>query len=161
MQVFNVAEQGPFPVMIEDFFSRNVFLLRSNGLLPVSNVHPLWVTDLLQREDCCCYIRERLVEEIGIYNNRYTQAIKQTLLALTIASCEVSEGHSVQVQESLTPSFQSCSSCSLQCLSSLEALCLLSASKFYLREQPSFYCAVFFSVLFEPLYSVLILFWAH
>ena len=51
MQSFNVAGQGPFPVTIEDFSSRN-------GLLPLSNVHPLSVTDLLQREDCCCYKRE-------------------------------------------------------------------------------------------------------
>ena len=51
MQSFNVAGQGPFPVKIEDFSS-------CNGLLPVSNVHPLSVTDLLQREDYCCYKRE-------------------------------------------------------------------------------------------------------
>ena len=44
MQSFNVAGQGPFPVTIEDFSSHN-------GLLPESNVHPLSVTDLLQRED--------------------------------------------------------------------------------------------------------------
>ena len=55
MQFFNVAEQGPFPVMIEDISSRN-------GLLPLSNVHPLSVTDLLQREDCCCYKREDLLK---------------------------------------------------------------------------------------------------
>ena len=69
MQVFNVAEQGPFFVTIEDFSSRNVFLLRSNGLPPVSNVHPLSVTDLLQWEDCCCYKSEDLLKmkiyEIG------------------------------------------------------------------------------------------------
>ena len=51
MQIFNVAEQRPFPVKIEDFSSRN-------DLLPVSNVHLLSVTDLLQREDYCCYKRE-------------------------------------------------------------------------------------------------------
>ena len=51
MQSFNIAGQGPFPVMIEDISSRN-------DLLPLSNVHPLSVTDLLQREDCCCYKRE-------------------------------------------------------------------------------------------------------
>ena len=55
MQSFNVAGQGPFPVMIEDISSRN-------GLLPLSNVHPLSVTDLLQREDCCCYKREDLLK---------------------------------------------------------------------------------------------------
>ena len=51
MQSFNVAGQGPFPVMIEDISSRN-------GLLPLSNVLLLRVTDLLQQEDCCCYKRE-------------------------------------------------------------------------------------------------------
>ena len=51
MQSFNVERQGPFPVTIEDFSSRN-------GLLPVSNVHPLSVTNLLQQEDYCCYKRE-------------------------------------------------------------------------------------------------------
>ena len=49
--VFNVAGQGPFSVMIEEISSRN-------GLLPLSNVHLLSVTDLLQQEDCCCYKRE-------------------------------------------------------------------------------------------------------
>ena len=51
MQSFNVVGQGPFPFKIEDFSSHN-------GLLPVSNVHPLSVTDLLQREDYYCYKRE-------------------------------------------------------------------------------------------------------
>ena len=51
MQSFNVAGQGPFSVTIEDISSRN-------GLLPLSNVHPLSVTDLLQWEDCCFYKRE-------------------------------------------------------------------------------------------------------
>ena len=55
MQSFNVAGQGPFPVMIEVNSSRN-------GLLPLINVHPLSVTDLLQREDCCCYKREDLLK---------------------------------------------------------------------------------------------------
>ena len=63
MQVFNVAEQGPFPVMIEDISSRN-------GLLPLSNVLLLSVTDLLQREDCCCYKREGLLK-MKIYNDTY------------------------------------------------------------------------------------------
>ena len=49
--VFNVAGQGPFPVMIEEISS-------CNNLLPLSNVHLLSVTDLLQRKDCCCYKRE-------------------------------------------------------------------------------------------------------
>ena len=53
MQSFNVASQGPFPVTIEDFPLRN-------GLLPESNVHPLSVTDLLQRKDSCCYKSEDL-----------------------------------------------------------------------------------------------------
>ena len=51
MQSFNVAGQGPFSVMIEEISSRN-------GILPLSNVHLLSVTDLLQRKDCCCYKRE-------------------------------------------------------------------------------------------------------
>ena len=55
MQSFNVAGQGPFPIMIEDISSRN-------GLLPLSNVHPLSVTDLLQWEDCCCYKSEDLLK---------------------------------------------------------------------------------------------------
>ena len=55
MQSFNVAEQGPFPITIEDFPSRN-------GLLPLSNVLLLSVMDLLQREDCCCYKREDLLK---------------------------------------------------------------------------------------------------
>ena len=66
MWSFNVAGQGPFSVMIEDFSS-------CNGLLPVSNVHPLSVTDLLQREDCCCYRREGLLEiKIYIYKEQIT-----------------------------------------------------------------------------------------
>ena len=56
MQSFNVAGQGPFPVMIEDISSHK-------GLLPLSNVHPLNVMDLLQREDCCCYKREDLLKK--------------------------------------------------------------------------------------------------
>ena len=56
MQSFNVAEQGPFPVMIEEISSRN-------SLLPLSNVHLLSVTDLLQREDCCYYKREDLLKK--------------------------------------------------------------------------------------------------
>ena len=56
MQSFNVAGQGPFSVMIEDISSRN-------GLLPLSNVHSLSVTDLLQWEDCCCYKREDLLKK--------------------------------------------------------------------------------------------------
>ena len=55
MQSFNVAGQGPFPVMIEDISSRN-------GLLPLSNILLLRVTDLLQREDCYCYKREDLLK---------------------------------------------------------------------------------------------------
>ena len=55
MQSFNVVGQGPFPVMIEDISS-------CNGLLPLSNVHLLSVTDLLQREDCCCYKSEDLLK---------------------------------------------------------------------------------------------------
>ena len=56
MQSFNVAGQGPFPVMIEVISS-------CNGLLPLSNVLLLSVTDLLQREDCCCYKREDLLKK--------------------------------------------------------------------------------------------------
>ena len=56
MQSFNVAGQGPFPVMIEDISSRN-------GLLLLSNVHPLSVTDLLQWKDCCCYKSEDLLKK--------------------------------------------------------------------------------------------------
>ena len=48
MQFFNVAGQGPFPVMIEEISSRN-------GLLQLSNVHLLSITDLLQQKDCCYY----------------------------------------------------------------------------------------------------------
>ena len=51
MQSFNVVGQGPFPITIEDFSSRN-------SLLSMSNVHLLSVMDLLQREDYCCYKRE-------------------------------------------------------------------------------------------------------
>ena len=51
MQFFNVAGQRSFPVMIEVISSHN-------DLLPLSNVHLLSVTDLLQRKDCCCYKRE-------------------------------------------------------------------------------------------------------
>ena len=117
MQVFNVTEQGPFPVTIEDFSSRNVFLLRSNGLPRVSNVHPLSITDLLQREECCCYKREDLLKKRSNQKPKRDQLIKklaqanlfQKFQALTIASCEVSEGYLVQVQESYTTSFQSCS----------------------------------------------------
>ena len=45
MQSFNVAGQGPFPLNV-----------------PLSNVHPLSVTDLLQREDYCCYKSEDLLK---------------------------------------------------------------------------------------------------
>ena len=62
MQSFNVAGQGPFPVTIKDFSSRNGLPFVSNGLPPMSNVHPLSVTDLLQRKDCCCYKREGLLK---------------------------------------------------------------------------------------------------
>ena len=55
MQSFNVAGQGPFSVTIEDISSRN-------SLLSLSNVHPFSVTDLLQREDCCCYKDEDLLK---------------------------------------------------------------------------------------------------
>ena len=64
MQSFNVAGQGPFPVTIEDFSSRN-------GLLPMSNVHPLSVTDLLQREDCYCYKSEDLLKMKGHQKKNY------------------------------------------------------------------------------------------
>ena len=60
MQSFNVASQRPFAVMSEEISSRN-------GLLPVSNVLPLSVTDLLQRKDYCCYKREDLLK-MKIYN---------------------------------------------------------------------------------------------
>ena len=46
--IFNVAGQGPFPVMIEEISSHN-------DLLHLSNVHLLSVMDLLQRKDCCYY----------------------------------------------------------------------------------------------------------
>ena len=62
MQSFNVAEQGPFPVTIEDSSSRNGLPSVSNGLPPVSNVHLLSVTDLLQRKDYCCYKDEDLLK---------------------------------------------------------------------------------------------------
>ena len=55
MQSFNIARQGPFPIKIEDFSS-------CNGLPPVSNVHLLSVTDLLQREDYYCYKDEDLLK---------------------------------------------------------------------------------------------------
>ena len=90
MQSFNVAGQGPFSVMIEDISSRN-------GLLPMSNVHPLRVTDLLQREDCCCYKREDLLKMKKKNKQRTTTSTtwsSKHLLALTIASCEDSESHS-------------------------------------------------------------------
>ena len=61
MQSFNVAGQGPFSVTIEDFSSRN-------GLLPVINVHPLSVMDLLQREDYYCYKREELMKKNQLTN---------------------------------------------------------------------------------------------
>ena len=79
MLSFNVAGQGPFPVTIEDFSSRN-------GLPPVSNVHPLSVTDLLQREDCCCYKREGLLKmKIYIYTD--IQVIRRGLaIKLTSSS---------------------------------------------------------------------------
>ena len=69
MQSFNVAGQGPFPIMIEDISSRN-------GLLPLSNVHPLSVMDLLQREDCCCYKREDLLkmkQQLELFDNKHEQ----------------------------------------------------------------------------------------
>ena len=72
MQFFNIAGQRPFPVMIEEISSRNgLLLLKSNGLPPVSNVHPLSVTDLLQWEDCCCYKREdKLKKKDILYTTR-------------------------------------------------------------------------------------------
>ena len=91
MQSFNVAGQGPFFVMIEDISSRN-------GLLPLSNVHPLSVTDLLQREYCCCYKKEDMLKMKT--HRRSTDQVTskanlfQKLQALTIASCEDSESPS-------------------------------------------------------------------
>ena len=75
MQSFNIASQGPFPVTIEDFPLRN-------GLLPLSNILLLRVTDLLQQKDCYCYKREDLLKMIE--DNRYRltsnelETIKQT-----------------------------------------------------------------------------------
>ena len=57
MQSVNVAGQGPFSVMIKDISSRN-------GLLLLSNVLLLSVTDLLQREDCCYYKREDQLKKV-------------------------------------------------------------------------------------------------
>ena len=74
MQSFNVAGQGPFPVTIEDFSSRN-------GLLPVCNVHPLSVTDLLQWEDCCCYKREGQLKMKYIQVTRKGLATNETIKA--------------------------------------------------------------------------------
>ena len=56
MQSFNIEGQGPFPIMIEDISSRN-------GLLPLSNALLLSVTDLLQREDYCCYKSEDMLKK--------------------------------------------------------------------------------------------------
>ena len=138
MQSFNVAGQGPFPVTIEDFSSRN-------GLPPLSNVHLLSVTDLLQWKNCCCYKREDQLKKryTTMYNQNSEPLPKVITSAHNCQLCEDSECPQAQVQESYKPSFQSCSSCSLQRLNSPEALCLLSASESHLREQPSFYCVVF------------------
>ena len=159
MQSFNVASQGPFPVMIEDFPLRN-------GLFPESNVHPLSVTDLLQREDCCCYKREGLLK-MKAYKHRHTSDKKRTnnqanifkrsqlLVVKILSAIQFKSKRATQLPSRAAHSFL------LQRLSSPEALCLLSASESHLREQPSFYCAVFSLFLFEPLYSVLLMFRAH
>ena len=147
MQSFNVAGQGPFPVMIEDISSRNSLLLLSNVLL-------LSVTDLLQREDCCCYKSEDLLKKrMNQLDAQLDQAnLFQKLQALTITSCEDSESLSSSVLESLTPSFQSYSPWSHFNASTLQNLSFsATASESHLREQsqPS-YCAVFFLFSLSP-----------
>ena len=153
MQSFNVAGQGPFPVTIEDFSSRN-------DLLPLSNVHPLSVTDLLQREDCCCYISEYLLKmKVRDLHIDSTDTLKHQENS--------SSAHNRQLWRFWGP-FSSSAREPLhflpelllvfihQRLSSSEALCLLSASEFHLREQSSFYCAVF--SLFSPSPCILYLY---
>ena len=67
--------------MIEEISSRN-------GLLPLSNVHLLSVTDLLQRKDCCCYKREdQLKKREKLDTTRTTNHFRKESQALTIASC--------------------------------------------------------------------------
>ena len=79
--VFNVVSQRPFSIMIEEISSRN-------GLLPLSNVHLLSVTYLLQRNDCCYYKREdQLKKRDQQDTTRTTNLFQKQSQALTIASC--------------------------------------------------------------------------
>ena len=100
------------------------------GLLPLSNVHPLSVTDLLQREDCCCYKREDLLkmkrELDKITDTQLDQVnIFQKLQALTIASCEDSESlSSLSAREPHAFLSELLTVFTLQRLSSSEALSL-------------------------------------
>ena len=85
--------------------------------------------------------------------NRDIQAIKQSLLAFTIASCEVPECHSVQVQEST----QLCSRAALRVHSSTPQLSRSSLSPFGLRislERTAFIllCCIFLCSLRAPVF---------
>ena len=157
MQSFNVAGQGPFPVMIEDISSRN-------DLLPMSNILLLSVTDLLQREDCCCYKREDLLKKRSnfLMHNQIKRTSSKSFKRSQLLVVKILRAIQVQVQESLTPSFQSYSSCSFQRLSSSEALSLSTlTSVSHLREQSS-NCLLCYISLFSLSSCTLFLFpWAH
>ena len=156
MKSFNVASQGPFPVMIEDFSSRN-------SLLPESNVHPLSVTDLLQWEDSFCYKSEdrwRRRDIHGLHNKKHVKfkrsSKRSQLLVVKILSA---------IQFKCKRATQLPSRTAHSVHTSTSQLSRSSLPPFGLRislERTAFIllCCIF-SVLSEPLYSILILFWAH
>ena len=133
---FQRSRTGTIPCHDQNFSSRN-------GLLPESNVHPLSVTDLLQREDCCCYKREGLLKmKIEIYNTHTHTDIQvirsglaifkrsQLLVVKILSAIQFKCKRATQLPSRAALSVHS------SMLNSPEALCLLSVSESHLREQP-------------------------
>ena len=152
MQSFNVVGQGPFSVMIEDISSRN-------GLLPLSNVHLLSVTDLLQREECCCYKREDQLKK----NVTDLVTSNEQLQALTIADCvQILRALKFSAREPHVFLLELLIVITLQHLSSSEALSLCCGLRISLERTASIFllCCIFL-VLSEPLFSVFLLSQAH
>ena len=147
MQSFNVAGQGPFPVTIEDFSSRN-------GLLPVSNVHPLSVTDLLQREDCCCYKRE---DQLKMKSNWCTTRTSEHLpksfkLSQLLVVCRFWEPFKFKCERATSLFRELLSVIILHCRNSSESLSLFQQRPQNLTWENSFnfYCAVFLLFSLSP-----------
>ena len=146
--------------MIEEISSRN-------DLLPLNNIHLLSVTDLLQREDCCCYIREGLLKmKIYTIQQRYlhTRSDQQSSHLFQRSQLLVVKFlRAIQFKWKRATQLRSRAALSIH--SSTPQLSRSSLPPFGLRislERTAFIllCCIL-SILSEPLYSVLILFWAH